>query len=139
MKRLMFVTHACVLALALPASEIAFSQTLPPEIEVGKLSYITGGIGKTEADAMRAAASDFPLALMLSSSKDGNFIADVELSVKTQDGAQLLHTDTAGPIVLARLPKGHYRVEARYDGRMLVREVEVDPAKRAMLYLNWPA
>lgn len=137
MKRIIFLILAYVLTL--PLSTFVFSQSLPPAITIDKVSYITGGIGKTEADAMRRAASDYPLALMLSSSKDGHFVTDVELSIQTRDGVRVLHTDTAGPIVLARLPKGHYRIEARYQGRVLVREVDVDPAEREMLYLNWPA
>ncbi len=50
-----------------------------------------------------------------------------------------IQTNAAGPIVLLRLPEGHYRIEARYDGRVLVREVDVDPSGREMVYLNWSA
>ncbi|MBE0626493.1 MAG: hypothetical protein IH606_16965 [Burkholderiales bacterium] len=135
MKRLMFAALASILTLSL--SGLAFGGDLPPAVRSGKASYITGGIGKTEADAMRRAASDYPLALVLSRSKIGNFITGVDLLVQAHDGMPVLHANSAGPIVLMRLPKGQYRVKARYDGRVIVRQVEVDPATSEMLYLNW--
>lgn len=137
MKRLMFAALASLLTLSL--SGLAYGDGLPPPMQFGKVSYITGGIGKTEADAMRRAASDYPLALVLSRSKNGNFISDVDLVVQAHDGLPVLHTNTAGPIVLMRLPKGRYSIKARYDGRLLERQVEVDPATHEMIYLNWSA
>lgn len=137
MKRLMFAAIAGILTLSL--SGAAFGGALPPQIKFGNVSYITGGIGKAEAGAMRQAASDYPLALMLSRSSRGNFITDVELRILAQDGEPVLHTNSAGPVVLLRIPEGHYRIEARFDGNTLVREVDVDPASREMVYLNWPA
>jgi len=137
MKRPMFAALASILTLSL--SGLAYGDGLPPEIQSGKASYITGGIGKAEADAMRRAASDYPLALVLSRSKDGNFISDVDILIQAQNGQPVLHANAAGPIVLMRLPKGRYSVKARYDGRLLVRQVDVDPAGREMVYLNWSA
>ena len=134
MKRLMLATIGSSIAL----SGFAFGAALPPEIQVGNLQYVSGGIGENEADSMRRAAPSYPLELMFSQSKAGNFIADVDLRIQAHDGLPLLMTTTAGPIVLARLPQGRYRVEARFDGRTLRRDVEIDPAQHKILYLNWP-
>lgn len=133
MKRLMFTAIASSLAL----SGAAFGAAMPAEMHFGNVTYVTGGIGKTEADAMRDAASGYPLALMFSRTKEGHFITNVSLRIQAQDGLPVLATDSAGPIVLAKLPEGRYLIEAKHDGRTLVREVEIDPGMHKRVYLNW--
>ena len=62
MKSIMLLAAAAALSVATTAR----ADALPPAVHAGSASYVSGGIGKTEADAMRQARSEFPLMLMMS-------------------------------------------------------------------------
>lgn len=126
-------------ATALSAATAARADLLPPAVHAGEATYVSGGIGKTEADAMRQARSDYPLTLMMSQSSGGNFVTDVDLRITSAKGQDVLHSTRAGPIVLVRVPDGRYQIAARFDGKTLTREVDVAGGRHQMVYLNFPA
>ena len=74
----------------------------------GDVSYMNGGIGKDEADAIRAQASRFPLELPLVQGADGHeeFVAGVAIRIADRAGRVVLELPGQGPVFLVNLPDG---------------------------------
>ncbi len=114
-------------ALSFGLAGAAFAQSdLPPTQTFGGVSYITGGIGLDESSAIKAAEKDFSLSLLFAQTKRGEFVSDVKVSIKDKSGKTVLEAVSDGPVLLARLPSGAYTVSADYDGKILVKKVQVD-------------
>ena len=114
-------------ALSLGLAGMAFAQSdLPPAQTFGGVSYLTGGIGLDESKAIKAAEKDFSLSLLFAQTKRGEFVSDVRVSVADKAGRAVLEAESDGPMLLARLPAGAYKVSAEYGGKVLVRTVKVD-------------
>lgn len=103
---------------AFPAAFASAQTALPPEHQMGAVAYRSGGVGQDEAQAMQAAASRYPLQLEFVARMNGGheaYLAGVEVSIRDDDGRQVLQTTADGPFLLARLPAGHYKVTAKYE------------------------
>jgi hypothetical protein len=107
------VVGAVFAATAANSQDYAVQDPLPAERTQGSVTYVSGGIGHDEAMAFRQLESDYPLALeFITSGESGaQFLADVNVTIVDRQGNVLLQTE-AGPLLLARLPDGNYRVTA---------------------------
>ena len=112
-------------------------QSLPPVQTFGGVSYMTGGVGLDESAAMKAAEKDFTLSLLFAQTKRGEFVSDVTVSIKDKTGKIVLDALSDGPVLLARLPAGAYTVSADYDGKVLVRKVQVEAKGVARAGFVW--
>jgi hypothetical protein len=98
---------AAALALSIAASSAAAQQPVAVE---------SGGASVESFDALAARASDYSLKLLLAAKGSGAYLADVDVTVLALPGNDvLLQHRTEGPLMLAALPPGRYRVEARYS------------------------
>ena len=122
-----------VLLTALPAAAAA----LPAAHTLNGVTYINGGVGEDEAAAMRAEAPHYPLSMIFSAGKEGEFLASVKVSIKDAAGKELLST-TAGPILLVELPAGTYAVAAERNGARLKRTVHVRAKGDTQVVFHWP-
>jgi hypothetical protein len=124
-----------------PSREAA-ARPLPPVQELGRLRFITGGIGVDEARAMRAERAHYPLALTFAQHFDGRdrFLSGVHVEIHDTDGVPLLCATSDGPYLFVDLPAGRYRVSAATGGgRTLERWVTVTQGGRQDLAFVWPA
>jgi hypothetical protein len=125
----MQITHKIfAAALALGLAGAAFAQDdLPPVQTFGSVSYVTGGIGLDEFAAIKAAEKDFALSLLFTQNKRGEYLSDVKVSIKDKAGKTVLEAVSDGPMLLARLPAGVYKVSAEHEGNALSKTVRVEP------------
>lgn len=88
---------------------------------------MNGGIGKDEADAIRAQASRFPLELPFVRRADGHeeFVVDVAIRSADRAGRVVLELPGQGPVFLVNLPDGEYRFDLERDGQRQTRRVVV--------------
>ena len=100
-------------------------------------TYLNGGIGKPEADAMRRMAKEFPLRLTFSERKDGEFIADVPVVITDARGNPVFELPKAGPLLYVMLPNGKYKVSARFKGLTESREVTLAGKEGKDLSFHW--
>ena len=112
-----------VLMFAALSAPVAQAQSLPQARTQGSIDYLTGGVGKDEADALKQASSDYSLTLELASSgptpegrTTGAYVADAAVVIRDAQGREVLNTRTDGPLLLARLPAGKYSVSAEWNG-----------------------
>ena len=121
-----------VLALVF-ALGIAHAQT----VDKDGIDYITGGVGSDEMERLQAREREFNLKLVFTLA-EGNYVSDVAVVVKNKAGNPVLVLHAPGPLVLAKLPRGAYVVEATYEGRTQTRRIDVNERMRTE-YVRWPS
>ena len=89
------------------------------------IDYVAGGIGKEQAEAMKVASQDY--VLMLTFATDGGkYLADIDLQIEDmKNGNTLLSTVSKGPLFLANLPVGRYKITASAQGTRHTRIVGI--------------
>ena len=125
---------------AFAAAALAAESALPPERSQGSVTYVSGGIGKDESDAMKQAASRYSLAIEMASpaSPRAEYVADVKIDIRDQRGATVLNTISDGPILLANLPPGRYTVNATKNGASQQRDIVVGSGARPRVMFSFP-
>jgi hypothetical protein len=132
---------ALALALALPASAAALLMQrteLPRPRTEGAVTWVSGGLGRTESAAMTAEAKDYPLRLFFSIENTVEYLADVHVTIKDHTGTDVLSTTAEGPIMLVKLPPGEYTVVADAFGKDLRETVTVGAKGGEQLSFHWP-
>ncbi len=114
--------------------------TLPAERSQGSVTYVTGGIGKDESDAMKQAASRYSLVIEMSSPAGprAEYVADVKIDIRDQRGATVLSTTSDGPMLLANLPPGRYTINADKNGKSQQRNIVVGSGARPRVKFSFP-
>ncbi len=92
----------------------------PAPVTVGSVTYVSGGVGDSEAEAMRAIAKNYSLEVVFIQKlkQREEFLAAVNVQIKDHHHNLLLDITTDGPYLLANLPAGHYQIIAQYNGNI---------------------
>jgi len=104
----------------------------------GKIEVVTGGIGEADLAVLAVREKEFNLKLVFSLVQ-GNYVADVDVTVSDAKGAKVIERSANGPLVLARLPPGEYSVTATRGGRTISRKFKVAAGRLRTEHLRWPA
>lgn len=102
------------------------------------ISYITGGIGQGETDAILAEAKEWPVTLELSQIENGRgiWIAGASIKVVNAKKQVIFEALADGPYMLINLVAGDYMLEADYLGvtqkRML--SIKADSSQKIPLF-----
>jgi len=118
----------CVPALAEPL--------LQPSHQ-GNVTYISGGVGLDEQNALKADAHEYDLAIS-NSNRAGQFTTGTALTIDTTGGRSILQVSKTGPLFYAQLPPGNYVIHAMNEGQQRTREVRVGRTASADIHLIWP-
>jgi hypothetical protein len=135
---------ASILIAGIMFAAPAFSSTsahLPAEHKAGPVTYMSGGVGTDEANAMKAAEHRYNLVLefVQKARPRDEYLADIGVEVKDHSGKMLLNVDSNGPFLLSRMPAGKYTIVASNDGRILTKTAEVSSRHHSRLVFVWPA
>ena len=142
-KHILVAALAAVMALSV--GDIAAAQTAaPPSNDVAApavrefegVRYVTGGVGEGERSAILGIAQDFNLKLTFAE-KSGDYLSGVKIAITGGDGRKVLELDSEGPLVLAKLPPGKYRVSATANGREQTRDANVGGTGQQSLNFYW--
>ena len=128
---------AFVLA-SLLSSLPAVAQSAPEPRTQGAVSFISGGVGAEENQALQAVRSDYNLHLLFSAQGGGEFLSDVAVRITDPQGKLVLETVSDGPKLFAKLQPGSYTLEASYGGKTLSETVSITAQHGASLSLVWP-
>jgi hypothetical protein len=128
-------------AMAMGATAAQAASVLPPVHKSGTVEYLSGGIGQDEARAIEGEARHWPLTLefAVKDKQRADFAADVKVLVRDAKGHTMLDLTAAGPLLLAKLPAGHYRIDATFAGKTLHEKAIVKPGRPAKAVFLWPA
>jgi hypothetical protein len=124
---------AVVLAVCLNPAAVLASPT--PHQQNG-VTYINGGVGQEEQDAMKAQRADYNLLLTFATQQSGAYRSDVQLDIMDAKGTDLVSAANTGPMFFAKLPPGTYRISAAAEGKTFKRTVKVGNAPKEMV-LHW--
>ena len=100
------------------------------------VSYVSGGAGTEAVDRLKAMERDFNLKLVFAT-PSGEYLSDVRVVTTDARGAPLLDAYSEGPLLLAKLPPGTYRVNADFEGQPKDRTVTVNTGRLATLGFTW--
>jgi hypothetical protein len=120
-------------ALAQPAPAGDPGAPPPPRVHsAGGVEYINGGAGEEARADIAAQRAAFPLRLVFSVASGAYVVAD-HVDVSNAQG-KVLGVDSAGPMLLVKVPPGDYTVDASYGGKTERRAVRVG---RDAATVNW--
>ena len=123
-----------LLAIALTSSAgVASAQGAPavkPQTAPSGVTYLTGGIGDAQQQAMKDAMPDYSLRLTFARPGSGDYLADVKVMIEQQgkgkgDMRQALDAMSTGPMLFAKVGDGEYRVRADYKGQVQTKTASI--------------
>lgn len=100
------------------------------------IDYVAGGIGKEQAEAMKVAAQDYDLMLTFATD-GGKYLADIHLQIEDMNGNTLLSTVSKGPLFLANLPVGRYKITASAQETSHTRVVDIGGERPTKVVFQW--
>jgi hypothetical protein len=111
---------------------------LPQPQAQGDVTFISGGIGENERNALEAVKGNFNLSLLFAVKRTGKFIADVNVRIADAEDNTVVETVAEGPYLFARLKPGKYTVTAEKDGNVMHQKARVSDRRITTLSFYWP-
>lgn len=121
---------------ALLASPFATAQSMLEGRTAQDRRFLAGGIGLDESEQMKAAARDFPLAVIVAT-KSGAYLADTHIKVEDSNGRTVLESQLNSPYLLVDLAEGKYKVEATHEGQRKQQAVSIAADTRAKIVFSF--
>jgi len=104
----------------------------------GGVSFVSGGVGDEERQALQAMSKRFDLKLTMALT-DGTFISDVGVRILDAHGKAVLDTTSNGPLLYAQLAPGTYTVKCVLNGKQIERAVRIGTDTQQHLVFTWAA
>ena len=109
----------------------------PPTIQKYEgISYVSGGIGAGELEALESLSKQFNLRLMFAL-KNGEFIAYVPVTIQDQNGNTIFQATSQGPLMFVQLPSGTYLIKATHKDQTLQEDVVIRDKKQRQVVFKW--
>ena len=117
----------------------ATSSNLPVVHEVGDVTYLSGGIGAPEVEAIKHVAQRYPLELefLRKAKPQDEFLSQVKVRIKDAHDALVLDVTSDGPFLLAKMPAGKYTISVEHAGKIENRTVQIAPQEHRRLVFEW--
>ena len=106
------------------------TQQQPPEPlalhpqQQGNITFISGGAGDEDRDALRQVENQYNLRLLFAA-RNGDYLANVAVTLSDARGGAVLDTIAEGPIFYARVPPGRYRLTVSEQGHSQSRDISI--------------
>jgi hypothetical protein len=110
-----------------------------PEIrQQGEVTFVSGGVGVTEMEEIKRLSPSFPVELLfVSNSVPDRYLAGTLVQIKDGDGKVVLDTQSQGPVLLAKMPRGRYLITADTNGVVKRDTVQVGAGKAQRIVFVW--
>lgn len=109
----------------------------PPEAKTYKgITYLSGGIGLDELEALSHMGQDYALKLGFAE-RAGNYLSDVEVRIKDAGSNTILEAVSQGPWFFAKLPTGQYTILATTRGITHQHVARVTAHGQTSFYFYW--
>ena len=127
-------------SFALPTHTLSAESMPMHDMHAGDVSYLTGGIGSSEAESMREVAKDYALEIVFVQKLKQleEFISDVKVKIKDSQKNTVLDVVTEGPFLLVNLPNGKYIITAEFNSDTKQQKVNVGAKKHQKVVFWWP-
>ena len=126
------------LLVYLTCSSIVLAQIPSTQYSKG-ISYISGGVGAEESQAILAEAKQWPLLLELSQLENGRgvWIFGAKIKIVNSQNQVIFDAQADGPYILINLTAGQYQIEASYQGVSQKRSVSIQASAPQKLAIFW--
>jgi hypothetical protein len=114
----------------------AQESAMQPRTE-GGITFISGGVGMEERDALKKVEGDYNLRLLFAAQDSGEFVADVKVTIRDAKGKTVLEAVSAGPRFFAKLTPGSYKITAENNGTPMTRAVKISPTRAVSQAFYW--
>ena len=140
-------TRNFALAIALASTLCTWTQTLaqskapvPREHHKGAITWISGGVSKDAAAAMRGVASRYNVRLVMAVERKPRaaFLGAVPVRISDAKKHVVLDIKTDGPLLFLKLPPGRYTVSAKVAGHLLTKWFRTKDRGSVEIMLIWP-
>lgn len=111
------------------------ADTLQPNIENG-IQYLSGGVSDEEQAQLEAVSNEYNLKILMAI-QEGNYLADVPVTISDASDTTILAAVSKGPFLYASLPPGTYTVSAIYEGDSKEDTVTVAADEQAQVEFFW--
>lgn len=125
-------------AIGLVFSSMLFAQI--PDTQYSKgISYISGGVGEGESQAILAEAKQWPLLLELSQLENGRgvWIFGAKVKILNAQSQVIFDAQSDGPYMLINLSSGQYQIEASYQGVVQKKSLSFQGSTPQKLAIFW--
>jgi hypothetical protein len=137
MKRKLISTTAILFTMGTASSVYAQDAAQSPQVQtLGEVAYVSGGIGLEERARLRSLVLDDNLELSFAM-ENGHYLGTAEVSIKDDEGKELLEAASDGPLFFAKLPGGRYVIEATAMGKTITRAVNVASKGQTQIFFSW--
>jgi len=126
---------AAFFAMALHSSGVMASN-LPEVQQTGDITYVTGGIGDEERNALKAVRHDYNLHILSAAGASGEYPGDTHICIFDNHNHKLLDTD-ADPFFYAKMPAGHYVVEESSGGQSKKQSIVMSAGTPVNITFRW--
>lgn len=109
---------------------------MPQIQQQGGVSFVSGGVGQDESQALRSVASEWPLSLRFTA-RSGEYLADVHVTITDTHGTSVLDTTSRGPYMLVKVPPGRYSVHVSHADISKTSAVTVTASGSARATFTW--
>lgn len=125
-------------AACLTFSSMVFAQIPDTQYSQG-ISYISGGVGEGESEAILTESKQWPLLLELSQLENGRgvWIFGAKIKVLNTKNQVIFDAQADGPYMLINLTAGQYQIEASYQGSIQKKSVLIQGSGPQKLAIFW--
>jgi hypothetical protein len=110
--------------------------TFSMEVRAADVPYISGGAGADAREELLAKEKEYNLKI-IAAETSGDYLAGVKVVIESARKEQVLDTTMEGPILLAKLAPGTYRITAISDGQTLTRTVTIPAQGLRQVDFRW--
>jgi hypothetical protein len=135
MKRMHLTLIFLCILFSFPA--VAEQELIKPQTQ-DEVTFVSGGVGADEQDALQAMRTDYNLHLLFSIKGTGEYVSDVRVRIADSRGNSLMETVSDGPMLFAKLKPGRYIVTVERGGQAFKQKATVGSTKWTSLSFAWP-
>ncbi|MEY4059156.1 MAG: hypothetical protein RL551_395 [Pseudomonadota bacterium] len=133
-----FYIQLILSAACLTFSSMVFAQIPDTQYSQG-ISYISGGVGEEESQAILTESKQWPLLLELSQLENGRgvWIFGAKIKILNTMNQVIFDAQADGPYILINLTAGQYQIEASYQGSIQKKSVLIQGSGLQKLAIFW--
>jgi hypothetical protein len=126
------------IAQFLVLSSLSIAQIPDTQYSQG-ISYITGGVGEGEAQAILSEAKQWPLLLEMSQLENGRgvWIFGATINILNDKSQSIFNAQADGPYMLINLEAGTYSIQASFNDVQQTRSVAIKAGGSQKINLFW--
>jgi hypothetical protein len=106
-------------------------------VSEGGITYVSGGNGMEERQALNEIAGDYNLKLVFAEKDSGAYHSDVKLLIMNMKGQKILEAVSDGPWFFVKLAPGRYKITAEVKEQSLVQQATVGGGRLTQLHFYW--